>query len=632
MPGKFLMTRYKKIMIASEKNTIAFKKIDTISVDIKKQHRADGATILYSTVPLNPYPYRLTERLLHWAAVAPDRIFIGRRNATGNWNELTYSETLTKVKSIAQALLHKNVSVEKPIAILSENSIEHGLLALAALHVGIPYSSITPAYSLRSTDFDKLKHVINLLTPGLIFVQDGIKYEKALQAIAKDAEVVVVSNPVETMKVTMFEDILLTKPTPVVDNAFNNIHHDTIAKILFTSGSTGLPKGVINTHGNICTNWQQITQTFPFMMEEGLEFIDWLPWNHTFGGNHNFGLTLYNGGSLYIDDGNPTPQGIAATVANLKERKPTIYFNVPKGFEELIPYFKNDAQLRNQFFSNVKMLFYAGAGMPQHVWNAWEKLALETIGEKIMITTGLGCTETCPSALFASEPGGFAGLLGVPVPGLELKLVASGGKTEARYRGKNVFPGYWRQPELTVKVFDEEGFYCTGDALKFVDENDANKGMIFDGRIAEDFKLNTGTWVNVGVLRAQIIAAGNGLIQDVVITGHDDDFIGAIVFPGLDYCKKFIDTANNATLYEVISHAAVKQKLQQVLNELAAKSTGSATLVKRALFADFMLSIDKGEITDKGSINQRMIIKNHPEAVEKLYNDAIDDTIIETIK
>jgi feruloyl-CoA synthase len=609
-------------MIASKKNSSAYKKINTIKVDIGMRPGDDGSRYLKSNIPLEPYPFRLTDKLKYWASVAPERIFIGRKNA----------ETFTKVISIAQALLHKNISVSHPIAILSENSIEHGLMSLAALHIGIPYSAIAPAYSLRSTDFDKLKHVINLLTPGLIFVQDGKKYEKALQAVSKGIEIIVVTNKPENLQASLFDELLQTPVTDEVESAFNTIQPGTIAKILFTSGSTGLPKGVINTHENISTNWQQITQTFPFLKEEGLEFIDWLPWNHTFGGNHNFGLTLYNGGSLYIDDGNPTPQNIITTVANLRERRPVVYFNVPKGFEDLIPYFKSDEQLCKQFFSNLKMLFYAGAGMPQHVWDAWEQLAIEAIGEKIQMGTGLGCSETSPSALFASEPGGFAGWLGVPVPGLELKLVSSAGKMEARYRGKNVFPGYWRQPELTAKVFDEEGFYCTGDALKFVDEADANKGMIFDGRLSEDFKLNTGTWVSVGNLRAQMIAEGKGLIQDVVITGHDKEFVGAIVFAGVDYCKRIADLGKEIELNVIIQHKAVKEKLQVVLNEMAVKSTGSSSLIKRAVFADFNLNIDKGEITDKGSINQRMIIQNHPELVQKIYSSGFEDDVIEIRK
>jgi feruloyl-CoA synthase len=621
--------------VVGDVTAVSFRTVSTITIDIEKEIRPDGSIVLTSAVPLQPCPYRLTERLLHWAATTPDKIFIGRKNVTGTWNLLTYAQTLAKVKSIAQALLQKNVSAERPIAILSENSIEHALIALAALHIGIPYSPIAPAYSLRSVDFDKLKNVMELLTPGLIFVSDGKKYEKALQAISKGIEVIIVSNPPESLNVTLLEDLINYVPTGEdvtgleVDNSYNAIQPDTVAKILFTSGSTGLPKGVINTHQNISTNWQQITQTFPFIMEEELEFIDWLPWNHTFGGNHNFGLAIYNGGTFYIDDGNPTPQGIETTVANLKERKPTIYFNVPKGFEELIHYFKRDKALCQQFFSNLKMIFYAGAGMPQHVWDAWEQLSYETTGEKILITTGLGCTEACPSALFASKPGGFAGLLGVPVPGLELKLVAQGGRLEARYRGKNIFPGYWRQPEITAKVFDEEGFYCTGDAVKFVNENNPNAGLIFDGRIAEDFKLNTGTWVRVGMLRAQLIAAGNGLIQDAVITGHDNDFIGAIIFPGIDYCKNLSGLDDKATLNDIIQHAAVKENLQKVLNTTATQSTGSATLVKRAIFANFNLLIKKEEITDKGSVNQRIVIQNHQDVVDEMYATLADGQVME---
>ena len=619
----------------NDATAVSFCKVSTIKIDIKKEIRADGSIVLLSSIPIEQYPYRLTEQLKHWAATTPNKVFIGRKNTAALWDTLTYAETFAKVKNIAQSLLQKNVSIEKPVAILSENSIEHALLALAALHIGIPYSAIAPAYSLRSDDFQKLKHVINLLTPGLIFVSNGKKYEKALQAVANGIEVITVSNPPENLTVTMFEELLSPPQTGgdlggfEVEAAYTAIQPNTIAKILFTSGSTGLPKGVINTHENISTNWQQITQTFPFLKDDGLEFIDWLPWNHTFGGNHNFGLTIYNGGSLYIDEGNPTPKGIEITVANLKERKPTIYFNVPKGFEDLIPYLKKDAALCRQFFCNLKMLFYAGAGMPQHVWNELEQLAYETTGKKIMIGTGLGCTESCPSALFASEPGGFAGLLGVPVPGLELKLVTNGGKLEARYKGKNIFPGYWRQPDLTAKVFDEEGFYCTGDALKFVDEQDANKGMLFDGRIAEDFKLNTGTWVSVGVLRAQLIAAGNGLIQDAVITGHDNEFVGAMVFAEINYCKTKFRLAKDATLEEIATNKEILNTLQNILQQLAEKSSGSSTLIKRAVLAGFSLSIDKGEITDKGSINQRMIIQNHPEVIKRIYSSVEDDDVVE---
>lgn len=607
-----------------------FLEIPVIKTDIRKTHNADGSIVLKSAIPLGNRPHRMTERLVHWATETPDKVFLGQKDAHGNWQTLTFRETYEKVKSIAQYLLKTDVSPEKPVVILSENTIEHGLMALAALHIGVPYSVLAPAYSLRSTDYAKLRHAINLLTPGLIFVQNGAAYQKAIAAVAPDIEVVTVNDPLS--KFTLFDDILKTQPTEAVDTAFDNIQPDTIAKILFTSGSTDLPKGVINTHGNVTTNWQQITQTFPFMENGGLTFIDWLPWNHTFGGNHNFGLTLFNGGSLYIDEGNPTPRGIEKTIENLRNIAPTMYGNVPKGFEDLIPYFKRDKALRETFFSNLKLLFYAGAGMPQHVWDALEQLAYETTGKRILISTGLGMTEASPSCMFNVDFGSFAGMLGTPVPGLEMKLLPNCGKLEVRFRAPNITPGYWRNPEATAKAFDTEGYYCTGDALKFVDENDANKGMIFDGRIAEDFKLDTGTWVSVGVLKAKLIGAGKGLIQDAVITGHDRAFLGAIVFPELNYCRKLSGLDANASLSDIINTPSVLAALQTVLNEFAQQSTGSSTLIKRAVFADFTLSIDVGEITDKGSINQRMILVNHADVVEMIYRKTVLLPVLEVQK
>ena len=610
-----------------------YLELDTIPISMDKEVRPDGIVLIHSTIPLEPGPVKLTERLKHWAEVSPDKVFLGQRPVaqpgTGAWNTITYRETLEKARALGQALLNRSVSKERPVVILSENSVEHGLMALAALYTGIPYSPVSPAYSLRSDNFDKLAHVFRLLTPGLIFVQDAKKYKRALRAVAGGIEVVSLVRPDGDSNHTSFNDLLSVTPSVAVDDAHNSIKGDAIAKILFTSGSTGLPKGVINTHENLTSNLRQITQTFPFLKDADLELVDWLPWNHTFGGNHNFGLALYNGGSLYIDEGNPTPEGIAKTVNNLRDRKPTIYFNVPKGFESLIPFLKKDDKLRFQFFSNLKMLFYAGAGMAQHLWDALEELSVETIGKKILIGTGLGCTESCPSALFASQPGGYAGLLGVPVPGLELKLVPREDKLEARYRGKNIFPGYWRQPELTAAVFDSEGFYCTGDALKFADERNVEKGMIFNGRLAEDFKLNTGTWVNVGVLKAHLITEGNGLIQDAVLTGHDNDFVGAIVLPEINYCRNRFGLSADVTLKEIAIHPQILTALTNVLNRLAEKSTGSSTLIRRALIADFALSIDRGEVTDKASVNQAMVLKNHPELVKKIYDNALPAWIVE---
>ncbi len=595
----------------------SFNEMNFIETDIRQRRNPDGSFLLSSAVPLAPYPARITEPLIRWAETTPGRIFMAQRDAAGAWRQYAYAQTLEAVKSIAQALLDRGLGAERPVAILSENSIEHALLAFAALHAGVPHAPLSPAYSLRSDDFGRLRQCIELLTPALIFVSSGKKYEAALRAVAGSAEIVAVRDFPENMPLTPFDELLKTLPGPGVQQAFENIKPETVAKILFTSGSTGRPKAVINTHRNICANWQQLRQSYPFL-EDDLVMLDWLPWSHTFGGNHNFGLCSYLGGTFYIDEGNPTPAGIAATAANLREIAPTVYFNVPRGFEALLPYLKADKRLRDTFFSRLKMLFYGGASISQPVWDALEEIAVESLGERIFISAGLGCTESSPAALLCTQKDGFAGLLGGPAPGLELKLVPAGDKFEARYRGPNITPGYWRQPELSAAAFDDEGFFCSGDALRFAEPGNPNAGFIFDGRLTEDFKLDTGTWVHTGVIRAQLIAAGPGIVQDAVITGQDKSFVGAIVFPDVQGLRK-ITGLETDDAQSLIVHPAARVALQGVLDHLAQKSTGSSTQVKRAVFADFVLSVDAGEITDKGSINQQAVLKNRAAVVERLY-------------
>ncbi|RFS17440.1 feruloyl-CoA synthase [Emticicia sp. C21] len=567
---------------------------------------------------LAPTPEKLTQKLIEWAKKTPDKTFLARRDKTDEWQKLSYAETLSKVQSIAQYLLNLNFTSEETIVILSENSLEHALLALAAIHIGIPYSPISPPYSLISQDFGKLKHCLELMTPKVIFAQNGRQYQKALELAAglfPNAEIITVNDG----KGIDFAHLLATEPTQEVEEAFAKVSGDTVAKVLFTSGSTGLPKGVINTQQMWCTNLQQITQVFPFMSATPPVFIDWLPWNHTFGGNHNFGLALYNGGILYIDDGKPTPQGIETTIQNLREISPTAYFNVPKGFEMLIPYLEKEPDLRQNFFKNLNMLFYAGASLAQPVWNRLEELAVETIGEKIPIITGLGCTESGPSAMFANWGGAFSGLLGVPVAGMDVKIVPDGDKLEARYKAPNVMRGYWRNEEATLKAFDEEGYYKTGDAVKFLDENYPDKGLVFDGRIAEDFKLSTGTWVNVGVLKAKLISAGSPIMQDVVLAGLDKEYVSAILFLNAEACRKHADLSAEIHNRDVFQHEAISDYLNNVLNEFNQSATGSANRVEKIIIALDPPSIDLGEITDKGSLNQRIVLKHRAHLVEQLY-------------
>lgn len=591
----------------------------------------DGTIVMRSPEPLGQYPRCLTERLVHWAIHAPDRIFLAQRDASGDWRRLTYAESLTRIRAIGQSLLDRGLSAERPVAILSDNDIEHALLALAAQHVGIPSAAISPAYSLVSTDFGKLRHVLGVLQPGLVFAADGNRFAKAISAVvAEDVEIVVTGNAdlIAGRPVTPFAMLEAAVVTPKVDIAHAAIGPDTVAKLLFTSGSTGMPKGVINTQRMLCSNQQMIVQSLPVFGAEPPVFIDWLPWNHTFGGNHNIGITLYNGGTLYLDDGKPVPSLIERTVRNLREIAPTVYFNVPKGFEMLLPYLRAEKQLRETFFSRLKMIFYAGAALPQHVWTALEEIAVETIGERIPIISGLGATETAPFALCANWPVDRSGIIGLPVPGQELKLVPNGQKLEVRVRGPNVTPGYWRLEEVSAKSFDEEGYYKMGDAAKFIDPERPEKGLLFDGRISEDFKLTSGTWVSVGPLRARFIAHFAPYVRDVVIAGHDRDDLAALVFIDVENCRGLCPDVAAGDVAAISGDARVRAKFMELLAGFAAQATGSASKIDRLVLVDELPSLDVGEVTDKGSINQRAVLDHRKALVDDLYADRPSDRII----
>jgi feruloyl-CoA synthase len=593
---------------------------------------ARGVRYMKAEPPLGEYAPRLTDRVVHWAGVEPNRTFMARRErdadgTTGGWRHVTYGQALDSARRIGQALLDRGLNAERPVVILSENDLEHALLALGCLYCGVPYCSASPAYSIISQDYDKLRHVLGTLTPGLVFAADAARYGKAIAAtVGPGVEVVLGRGTLEGRGATAFASLLATTPTSAVDAAMQATGPDTIAKFLFTSGSTRLPKAVINTHGMWCANQEQMRHSMPVLAKEPPVLVDWLPWNHTFGGNHNFGLTVYNGGTLYIDDGKPVPALIGETLRNLREIAPTVYFNVPTGFEAIANAMKTDDVLRRNLLSRVKMFFYAGAALAQPVWDTLHEVQEREIGERIVMGTGLGMTESAPFAIFITNPNVKAGYLGVPTPGLELKLVPVDGKTEVRYKGPNVTPGYWRNEAATKDCFDEEGFFRTGDAVLWIDENDVHQGLKFDGRIAEDFKLGTGTFVSVGPLRARIIAAGAPYVQDAVITGLNRHEVGALVFPTAAV-RNLAGLPVDAPLKQILESPPVQAHFQNVVDELAAGATGSANRVALLHLMHEPPSIDKGEVTDKGSINQSSVLQHRKALVDALHEGSVPFTI-----
>ena len=590
-------------------------------IDITVRQGQGGVVYLKSPQPLGSYPVRITDRLEHWAIEAPSRTFLAQRDASGGWRTVTYAETLERVRRLARALVERRLSPERPILILSGNGIDHGLLALAAMYVGVPYAPIAPAYSLQARDYGTLAQIFERLKPGLVFAAEGAAFEPALaQVLPSGVELVVSTSAPSTLPATPFEHLLAQPATTDVDEARARVNGDTIAKVLFTSGSTGRPKGVINTQRMLCANQEMIRSVMAFLSDEPPVLCCWLPWNHTAGGNHNFGLVLYNGGTFYIDEGKPTPGLFDITLRNLREISATAHFTVPRTYEMLLPHLRTDAVLRETFFKRLKLYFYAAAGLGQRFWDQLRDLALEACGEELLIVTGFGATETAPFALSTGGAGAVAGMIGLPAPGMELKLAPVGAKKEARVRGPNITPGYWGDEALTRAAFDEEGFYRMGDAMDFVDPADPSRGLMFDGRLAEDFKLSTGTWVSVGPLRSRILVQLAGYAQDVVVAGPDRDYAAALVFPNVTLCRELSGlTSSDTPTRDVLRHPAVVARFQDAFDELARRATGSSTFVGRAMLLETPPSLDAREITDKGSLNQKAVLQNRAALVEDLY-------------
>lgn len=574
---------------------------------------AGGGYHVRSPHPLQPYPRTMTDRLAQWAAVRPARTYLAERTGDG-WRTLTYGAAFDAVRRVAQALLERGCTADAGVAILSENGIDHALLALAAQYAGIPYVPVSPPYSLLSTDFAKLRYVLELFAPRLVYARDAARYARAFGsgAVGAGIPVVVSEGTLAERDAERFDELLAVDATPAVDAANARVTNDTVAKILFTSGSTGVPKGVINTQRMLCANQQMNLQAFPFFADD-LVMLDWSPWNHTAGSNQVFNMVLYNGGTLYIDDGKPTPADFARSLRNLRDVSPTVYFNVPRGYEELAGVLEADAELRATFFRDLKMMWYAGAALSGPVFERMRRLAIDTCGEEIMMTSGLGSTETAPSATFANWYSHVSGNIGVPLPGLEMKLVPAGAKLEMRLRGPSITPGYLHRDDLTRAAFDEDGYYKMGDGLKPLDAEDFSAGFLFDGRIGEDFKLSTGTWVSAGPLRLALLAQLAPAVRDLVICGQDQDYIGLLLIP---------DAGTDVT------GSAVRTHVRERLAAYAAANPGSSTHARRAIFLEGPLSIDAGEITDKGSLNNAVIRERRSTTVAQLFETPVHPAVI----
>lgn len=576
-----------------------------------REQRADGSFILRSAEPLGWYDRCVGDWLERWPAQTPEATALAERGADGAWRQVSWQALRTQVGSVAQALLDLDLPQGRPVAILSDNGIEHAVLALAAMHVGRPSCAVSSAYSRAGTDHGRLQAILQALKPALVYAADGVAQGAALQ-VYEGALRVLGRHSAEVPGSLPFEALVATRESPQVMARFRAIAPDDAAKYLLTSGSTGTPKVVINTHRMLCANQQMIAQAWRFLDFEKPVLLDWLPWSHTFGSNHNMNMALRHGGTLYIDDGRPLPALVGRTLANLKTVQPTVYFNVPRGYEMMLPALEADLDLAHRLLGRLRMLFYAGAGMPPATWQRLEALAEKVRDTPLWMTTSWGSTETAPAVTFANWQLDRPGVIGLPMPGAQVKFVpAGGGKLELRIKGDNITPGYRGNPEATAAAFDEDGFYCIGDAGRLRDEADPSQGIVFDGRVAEDFKLTSGTWVSVGTLRVKLVSTLSPWVADAVITGHDRADLGALLF---------LSEAARALPAEVL-----RGHLQAGLKALAAEGGGSSQVPARVRWLQGPPDATSGEITDKGYLNQRIALARRAADVEQLYAATADD-------
>ena len=609
----------------------AFRKIEWLERDIAVERRDDGVMVLKSRIPLKPYEKHIPASLSKWAEVAPERTWLAQRaGADRQWREVSYGEAKRTVDALTQALLALKLKPGRPVAILSGNSIEHALMTMAAMQARFPAAPVSPAYSLMSQDHVKLNYLFDLIEPAAVMVQDGPTFEKALKALNLDGVAVIhVARPCEGIKSIAFADLAATPVTKDVEESIAKITPDTVGKLLFTSGSTGMPKAVINTQEMMCANATMMMQVRPRDPDAPLAtYLDWLPWNHTMGGNALFNPVLTEGGTLYVDDGRPMPGIIEETLRNLREISPTYYANVPAGYAALAAAMEKDDALCRSFFKNLAVMAYGGARLPDDLYDRMQALAVRTTGERIVFYTGWGSTETGPTSTGTYWDTERVGLIGLPFPGVELKMVPCGAKYELRLRGVNVMPGYFGRPDLTKAAFDEEGFYCIGDAGVFVDPEDPLAGIIFAGRVVEDFKLTTGIFVHVGSLRTDAIAAATPVVQDALVTGQDRPFAGLLAWPNLHACRQM--TGNlDATYEDVVRHPAVIACLKRGLEAHNETTVGASSMrIARAMLMVEPASIDGNELTDKGYINQRAGLERRAQLVERLYADSPGEDVI----